>query len=400
MDADGGNRRGIGTARADVHQGSAPRSGAERNRGYSLSADASAGHASSFDDAIVDEIGLLSERDRPLVNGMMSSISAKDGRFIALSIQGQAPFTREMIERRDDPAVAVHLYAPPADAAIDDEAAWYAGNPGLGTIKSLSAMRDASRRALGSTANISDFKAHEMNLPQSPSVEMICQLADWQACVVAPDDLPPRLGECVIGLDAGGSSSLTCASVLWVRTGRLEAWGAVGDTPALSDRGLADDIDYLDMERRGELAVYTGRTTPVSRFFQDVAARLEGENIVAVGADRYRKADVLDGMTAAGVNWPIVWRGSGASPVADGTHDVTAFQKMVLSRTLKLRESRLLLSAITDSSLRYDGAGNAALDKARSRGRIDALSATVIACGLGSRILARPEREPQGSVIL
>ena len=366
-----------------------------------LSADASAGHASSFDDAIVDELGLLAERDRGLVNGMMSSISAKDGRFIALSIQGQAPFTREMIERRDDPAVAVHLYAPPADAAVDDEAAWHAGNPGLGTIKSLSAMRDASRRALGSTANVSDFKAHEMNLPQSPSVEMIVDLSDWKACVVAPDDLPPRAGECCIGLDAGGSSSMTCIVALWPRTGRVEAWGAFGDIPTLEQRGQADNINYVDMERRGELTAYTGwRTTPVSRFVQDVAARLDGANIAAVGADRYRSANVLDGLAMAGVEWPIVWRGSGASPVADGTHDVTAFQRLVLSRTLRVRESLLLASAISDSSLRYDGAGNAALDKSRSRGRIDALSAAVIACGLGSRIIARPQREPQGSVIV
>ena len=108
---------------------------------------------------------------------------------------------------------------------------------------------------------------------------------------------------------------------------------------------------------------------------------------------------MLDGLAMAGVEWPIVWRGSGASPVADGTHDVTAFQKFVRG-SLRVRESLLLASAISDSSLRYDGAGNAALDKSRSRGRIDALSAAVIACGLGSRIIARPEREPQGSVIV
>ena len=195
---------GVRLAWADVHKGSAPHRWAVRYRGHSSVRTRAPVTQSSFDDAIVDELGLLAERDRGLVNGMMSSISAKDGRFIALSIQGQAPFTREMIERRDDPAVAVHLYAPPADAAVDDEAAWHAGNPGLGTIKSLSAMRDASRRALGSTANVSDFKAHEMNLPQSPSVEMIVDLSDWKACIVAPDDLPPRAGECCIGLDAGG----------------------------------------------------------------------------------------------------------------------------------------------------------------------------------------------------
>ena len=64
-----------------------------------LSADRSAGHASGFDDAIVDELGLFQERDRALVNGMRSSTSAKDGRFLALSIQGDAPFTKELTYR-------------------------------------------------------------------------------------------------------------------------------------------------------------------------------------------------------------------------------------------------------------------------------------------------------------
>ena len=35
-----------------------------------LSADKSAGHASGYDDSLIDEIGLLAERDRDLVSGM------------------------------------------------------------------------------------------------------------------------------------------------------------------------------------------------------------------------------------------------------------------------------------------------------------------------------------------
>ena len=46
-----------------------------------LSADKSAGHASGFDVVIVDELGLMGERDRDLVAGMRSSTSARDGRF-------------------------------------------------------------------------------------------------------------------------------------------------------------------------------------------------------------------------------------------------------------------------------------------------------------------------------
>ena len=110
-----------------------------------LSADKSAGHASGFDESIVDELGLLHERDREFVNGMRSAISARDGRFMALSIRGDSPYTTEMIERRDDPGCAVHLYQPAEGCEVDDVDAWHAANPGLKAgIKALSYMRRRS----------------------------------------------------------------------------------------------------------------------------------------------------------------------------------------------------------------------------------------------------------------
>ena len=44
--------------------------------------------------------------------------------------------------------------------------------------------------------------------------------------------------------------------------------------------------------------------------------------------------------------------------------------------------------------MRRDANGNPALDKASSRGRIDVLSAAVIAAGLAEPAFDRPERRP------
>ena len=89
-----------------------------------FSADRASGHASGFDDSLIDELGLLPERRRDLVAGMRSAISARDGRVISLSIVGDSPFTRELLELRHDPAVAVHHYSAPEGAALDDPEAW------------------------------------------------------------------------------------------------------------------------------------------------------------------------------------------------------------------------------------------------------------------------------------
>ena len=55
-----------------------------------------AGAASGFDCSIVDEIGLMKESDRALINGMRSAVSAKRGRFISLSVYGSGPFVPEI----------------------------------------------------------------------------------------------------------------------------------------------------------------------------------------------------------------------------------------------------------------------------------------------------------------
>ena len=115
--------------------------------------------------------------------------------------------------------------------------------------------------------------------------------------------------------------------------------------------------------------------------------------MIAAGADRYRAQEALQALETAKVNWPIRWRGQGAHASADGSHDVRAAQRLILSGKLKTRESLALRSAVANSSIRYDPAGNPALEKARQRGRIDLLSALVIASGLAEIHGAQPRRK-------
>ena len=360
-----------------------------------LSADRNAGAASSYDAAIVDELGLLAEKNRDLVSSMRSSVSAKAGKFLALSVHGAGPFVPEIIKRRGEPSLALHLYQSDADCHLDDEKAWHDSNPGLAVgIKSIEYMRAEARRVLATPADQASFRAFDLNQPQDPGSEMIFALSDWKACVVAADDLPPRDGECTVGFDLGGSSSMTALAAVWPRTGRCETWGAFPANPNLLDRGTADGCGslYFRMESRGELKTYAGRITPVGEFLKDCAARLAGERVLVAGADRFRRAEATQALESANLRWPMEWRGQGASARADGSHDVRAAQRVVLSRKLRTLQSLLLESAIRESVIRRDGAGNPALDKARKNARIDALSAFVISEGLAEIVAAQPRR--------
>ena len=118
-------------------------------------------------------------------------------------------------------------------------------------------------------------------------------------------------------------------------------------------------------------------------FLAWIAEELAGEDVQLAAADRYKQAEAQDAMDAAEVYWSMEWRAVGSGQ--HGSADIRAFQRGVESGELRPGESLLLTSAIAESALRHDGNNNPSLNKGRSRGRIDALSAAVLAVGLGTR---------------
>lgn len=360
-----------------------------------LAADRSTGHAIGADLAIIDEAGLLLEADRELWNAIYSSISGRNGRFWAISIQGRGPMFAEMQDRAElkRPELFWRKWEAPEDCDIRDEAAWHAGNPGLADgIKSIDYMRDMAQRAFDSPGNEADFRALDLNQPVDPRKQTIVSLSQWRRVI---DPAAPKLsGDIVLGIDLGGSASMTAAAAYSVDTGAIRVWGAFGNEPELSVRARADRMGslYDRMLREGELRLYDGTVTPVIPFLRGVMDEISDcGRLVAIGADRYRKAEAEMAFRDAGI--PLtrcVWRGQGAGKTADGTADVRAFQKAVLSRTLKTPGSTMLEAAIANSVLRFDPSGNPAIDKAANGARIDALSAAVIAVGIAQFMDAAP----------
>ena len=368
-----------------------------------LAARESSGHASGFDLALVDEIGLLEERDRAFINGMRTSIGSRGGRFVAISIQGGGPFVPEMIERAKTTGFAAHVYAADEGCDLEDEEQWRKANPGLGSIKSFSYLRGRIRSAILTPADASDVAAHDLNLRASPSREGLIQMQDWAKCVVDDEaDLPARTGRCYLGVDLGGSVSLTAATGLWIdeATGlaRVECWGAIPDRPSLEERGLADGVGrnfYRRMHERGEISLHSGRIANVATFLRDVAARLDGSKVV-FGADRYRKSEAAQALEDAGVagQWEIVWRGIGAMSIAHGSADVRSLQRLVIGGRIRTLPNLFLESCLSASILKRDSLGNPAIDKRSAVSRIDAASALAISAGLSDlyRSRARPRR--------
>ena len=324
--------------------------------------------------------------------------------MLHITIKGDGPHVPELIERRDDPAVVCHVYEPPEGSDPCAPETWEYGNPGLAAgIKSRSYMVDRARHVAGVPADLALFGGEDCNLAGSITREMICSVADWNGLLGG--DPAPRAGDCVVGIDLGGSDSLSAAAVCWPSTGRLEVFAAcaVSDDRTLADRGRDDAVGdrYEQLAATGELWTYAARrTTPVALFIAELAAELRGQRVVSAGADRYRRAEAQDAMADADCRWPMVWRGQGASATADGSADVRSFERSVRGAWLRpARGARLMLSAISESVIVRDKLGNPCIERARRRGRIDPLSAAVIATGLAERIRARPATRYRSFVI-
>ena len=375
--------------------------GCRKSRMDFLAADRASGHGVGADLAIVDEAGLLEERNRPLWNAMMSCISGRDGTFVAISIQGDGPMFEEIRVRKEDEDVAWHEYSADINDDPMDPATWRKGNPGIADgIKSERYMEKTARRAQTAPQNMPYFMAYDLNMPLSPRKVMICSLQQWKACVVQEYDMPPAEGVCVLGVDLGGSSSMTCAVAFWPETGRMQSWGAFADNPPLHERGLADGVNrrYVRMHENGEIKLYPGRVTPVKEFLTDVLEDLAAMRVRPkyIGCDRYRKAEMLDMMDKMKLNIKVIFRGQGASAKADGSHDVRSWQKWVIGERISHMPSLLVESGISESEIRQDGSGNPALDRARKNGRIDVLQASVIAVGIGD--LVKPGKKTNVAV--
>ena len=360
-----------------------------------LSADKNTGAASGYDMIFCDELGLFPPNAREMVGGLRSSLSARAGKFLGLSVRGTSELLQEILDRSHLDDTAVHLYAGSPDADLDDVENWHRGNPGLGDIKSLQYMQTEAARVLATPGDQNLFRSLDLNENIDPTRSMIVAVRDWQDCTTTK--LPPRQGEVVIGVDLGGSVSMTALAAIWIRSGRMECWAAYGSTPDLKSRGIDDGVGnrYEQMAERDELLVFPGRTTPVIPFLREIFdTRLRGCPVLALAADRHRKDDLLDAIDLSGIQvGSVELRGMGASNTAHGSADVRSFQKLVYDKWLKIKPSLLMASAIKEANLAFDRLGNPFIEKSRSRGRIDSLSAGVLATGLAMRLRHKPKKK-------
>ncbi|MBZ9710544.1 terminase large subunit [Mesorhizobium sp. ESP7-2] len=348
--------------------------------------------------AILDERAAWErEKGDALENAILSGLGKRNGK--ALIISTSAPDDANTFSRWMDeppPGTYVQEHRPSFGLPADDAESLLIANPGAaeGIGASLEWLQAQARRAIarGGSA-LSSFRNLNRNERVSTADRSVLVTVDeWLSAEVSPDALPAREGECILGIDLGGSRSMSAAAFYWPATGRLEAVGTFPAKPGLADRGASDGVSgrYLEMKERGELSVLGENTVPPGPWLASVVKLVDGATISCVVGDRFRHAEFMEAMQGAGLKVPFIWRGFGWK---DGSEDIERFRRALFDGLVKTRPSLLLRSAFADAITLIDPAGNHKLAKSRSLGRIDAAAAAVLAISEGSRRNARPARQ-------
>ncbi|WP_375264019.1 terminase large subunit domain-containing protein [Palleronia sp.] len=348
--------------------------------------------------AIMDERAAWErEKGDTLENAILSGLGKRNGRALIISTSA-ADDTNTFSRWLDEPPPGSYVqeHRPSPGLPADDLESLLIANPGAseGIGATPEWLVAQARRAIarGGSA-LSSFR--NLNRNERVSTEdrsVLITVDEWLAAEVSPGDLPARSGPCILGVDLGGSRSMSAAAFFWPETGRLEALGTFPAKPGLADRGAADGVSgrYVEMQDRGELSVLGENTVPPGPWLAEIVRQLDGADVACIVGDRFRHAEFSEAMVAAGLRVPFVWRGFGWK---DGSEDVERFRRALFDGEVKTVPSLLLRSAFADAITLVDPAGNSKLAKARSLGRIDAAAASILAVAEGMRRKAAPTRK-------
>jgi phage terminase large subunit-like protein len=168
--------------------------------------------------AILDERAAWErEKGDLLENAILSGLGKRNGK--ALIISTSAPDDTNTFSKWLDeppPGTYVQEHRPPFGLPADDLPSLLIANPGAaeGIDASPEWLAAQARRAIarGGSA-LSSFR--NLNRNERVSTEdrsIVVTVDEWLSGEVSPDDLPAREGECILGVDLGGSRSMSAAA--------------------------------------------------------------------------------------------------------------------------------------------------------------------------------------------
>lgn len=224
--------------------------------------------------AIIDELAAMKNRDlydltvqgtsarrQPLIIEITTNGFVRDNVFDA-----QYKYAQKWLDGKAEGEKAEHFIAFIFELderdEWEDEAAWPKANPGLGTIKSLSALRQNVMKAKDSPDDLPSLLVKDFNLIENQSSAWLTWAEIHNAETFDPAD--PAFKYAIAGVDASDTTDLTAACVLMMRPGDERIFAlhmgwiqrrAIDEAEAEGKRGGRDGVPYDKWIARGLLRV-------------------------------------------------------------------------------------------------------------------------------------------------
>ncbi|WP_275788566.1 terminase large subunit [Pararhizobium gei] len=351
-----------------------------------ISADARTAHGHTPVFALVDELHAWPKRDlwEAIKSGL---VKVPNSLLMVISTAGRGQenlafefydYARKVARGEViDPTWLPVLFETPRDADWQDEAVWYAANPGLAYgYPDIAGLRQLAREAAEIPAERSAFQQLNLNMWLDGSADPFVDMMVYDEGSF-PVDLDALEGQpCWLGVDLSSTTDLTCIVAAW-RNGEdgfiVHPWFFCPEE-RLRERGERDKVSY-PLWAEQDLITPTPGNVVDFRYVEDqireICARF---NVREIAFDPHLARNTLNTLLDEGL--PAVEMRQGWITMAPAVKEL---ERAIVGRRFIHGGHAVLRWNFENIVIEIDKAGNKSFHKGKSREKIDGAVATAMA---------------------
>lgn len=354
--------------------------------------------------AILDEVGQIVGPRSDFVSAIRSGQGAYDDALtfvISTQAAGDGDLLSMLIDEAllgTDPKTVCHLYAAPADCALDDEAAWRAANPALDEFRSRADLTMLVQQAMRVPSFANTVRHYNLN----QRVEAVAPFVTRSVWVQNGDAARPLTPKTKVwgGLDLGSVADL-CGLVL------LDEFGGVHTKAWLPQDGIVEKsrIDRAPFDvwaQQGHLLLTPGRAVQYDYVADELAALRTQCDLQVIAFDRWGMAHLRPYLVRAGfdeayidrVFLPFSQTYSNMAPA------IRSLESRLLDTRLHHGAHPVLTWCAANVRVERNAAGERRFTKQKSTGRIDLMVALAMAVGAQGAGGPAPAEKPKFQMLV
>lgn len=155
----------------------------------------------------------MTAREQPLIAMMSTAGTIREDIFDEIYEEAEIQFDNMKLGNEVDDRSLFFIYELDKKSEWRDANNWMKANPGLGTIKKLRALQDKAERVASNLRLEKNFVCKEFNIRETSSESWLTFEQLDNTATFDINQLKPRY--CIVGIDLGATTDLTCATVLF-----------------------------------------------------------------------------------------------------------------------------------------------------------------------------------------